>query len=95
VLPEAKAHSGKIFDFLRGTFDPGDITLSLMAQYRPLYRAQEFPELLRGISREEYEMVLAEAENAGFNVFPQELTLLDESFCIDFTKRKSEPLTGR
>lgn len=95
VLPEGWAHSRKIFDFLRSAFDPADITLSLMAQYRPLYRVKEFPELLRGISREEYDVVLAEAEDAGINVFPQELALLDESFCIDFTTRKSEPLTGR
>ena len=95
VLPEARAYSGTIFDFLRSTFDPADVTMSLMAQYRPLYRAKEFPELLRGIDREEYETLLAEAENAGFNVFPQEIALLDESFFIDFTTRKSEPLTGR
>lgn len=95
VLPEGRAHSKKIFHFLRGTFDPGDITVSLMAQYRPLYRAKEFPELLRGISREEYDAVLVEAESAGLNVFSQEFLKLDDSFCIDFTKRKSEPLTGK
>jgi uncharacterized Fe-S radical SAM superfamily protein PflX len=84
-----------VFEFLRSTFDAADITLSLMAQFRPMYRAGEFPELSRVVNREEYEAVLAEAEEAGFNIYPQEILELDESFCIDFKTRKDEPLTGR
>jgi putative pyruvate formate lyase activating enzyme len=95
VLPEGRAHSGRVFEFLRSTFDAADITLSLMAQFRPMYRAGEFPELSRGINRGEYETALAEAEASGFNVFPQDLLRLDDSFCIDFSTRKHEPLTGR
>ncbi len=94
VLPEGRAYSAEIFEFLRTRFDPADITISLMAQYRPMHRAKEFPELSRGINREEYETVCAEAEESGFNIFPQELLLLDGSFCIDFKTRKDEPLTG-
>jgi putative pyruvate formate lyase activating enzyme len=39
VLPNGKAGSGKILDFLLSTFDPSEITISLMAQYRPMYKA--------------------------------------------------------
>jgi putative pyruvate formate lyase activating enzyme len=94
VLPQARAASSEVFDFLKSTFDPTDLTISLMAQFRPLYRASEHPELTRSVTREEYETVLVEAEEAGFNIYPQELLELDDSFCIDFAKRKHEPLTG-
>jgi|WetSurMetagenome_2_1015567.scaffolds.fasta_scaffold00110_37 putative pyruvate formate lyase activating enzyme len=95
VLPGGLSRSEQVIDFLAAAFDPSDITVSLMAQYRPMHRAGEFPELARGISREEYERVLAKAEQAGLNVFSQEYQRLDDSFCIDFTTRKNEPLTGR
>jgi putative pyruvate formate lyase activating enzyme len=95
VLPEDKARSGRVLEFLGATFDPEDITISLMAQYRPMHRAAEFPELRRGISRQEYETVRQECERIGFNGYYQEMLRLDESFCIDFKTRKNEPLTGK
>jgi putative pyruvate formate lyase activating enzyme len=95
VLPEGRASSNEVIRFLADTFDPSDITLSLMAQYRPMYKAAGFPELRRGITREEYAAVIDECDKARISVFEQDLLKLDGSFCIDFAKRKSEPLTGR
>jgi putative pyruvate formate lyase activating enzyme len=95
VLPEGKAYSEKVLEFLETTFDPADISISLMAQYRPMFKAEKFPELRRGVLKPEYEAVQERCERAGFNGFYQEIMRLDESFCIDFTKRKHEPLTGK
>jgi putative pyruvate formate lyase activating enzyme len=94
VLPDGRAHSEKILDFLRTTFDPQDISISLMAQYRPMYRAQECAELSRGLCADEYEQVKRMFEEADIGGFYQDLPRLDEKFRIDFTKRKHEPLTG-
>jgi putative pyruvate formate lyase activating enzyme len=95
VLPEGRAYSENVLEFLGTTFDPADISISLMAQYRPMFKAEKFPELRRGVSRLEYETVQNCCERGGFNGFYQEILRLDESFCIDFTKRKDEPLTGK
>ena len=95
VLPGGQARSGEIVTFLVKTFDPQDVTVSLMAQYRPLYRAREFPELSRVVTFEEYDSIRRLFEHADFNGYFQELELMDGSFCIDFKSRKHEPLTGR
>ena len=44
---------------------PKDTYLNLMSQYTPVYRAKEFPEINRRITREEYREVLAWARKAG------------------------------
>jgi len=94
VLPFGGAFSERVVDFLARTFDPHDITVSLMAQYRPLYRAVEIPELSRTLAPEEYLRARRLFEDADITGYYQELPRLDERFCIDFKKRKSEPLTG-
>ena len=94
VLPNDLAASSKVLDFLTSVFDPADIAVSLMAQYRPLYRAAEFPELGRMVTADEYEQVKSAFMDAGFPGFYQELDTIDGKFVIDFTKRKKEALTG-
>jgi putative pyruvate formate lyase activating enzyme len=94
VLPSGGAHSEDVLEFLLKSFDPLDITISLMAQYRPLHAAEGFPEISRTLYAEEYEPVKKKFEEAGIGGFYQELSELDTRFCIDFTKRKSEPLRG-
>ncbi len=94
VLPFDKSGSNEVADFIARTFDPADITVSLMAQFRPMHKAGDYPELSRCITREEYAFVQELFENVGVNLFCQEQEALDESFCIDFSKRKTEPLTG-
>jgi putative pyruvate formate lyase activating enzyme len=94
VLPEGAAGTKEIFDFLKSAFDPPDIFISLMAQYRPLYRAGEFPEINRPVTPEEYEPLRQKFIAAGFGGFYQEISRMDTGFVIDFKKRKSERLTG-
>jgi putative pyruvate formate lyase activating enzyme len=43
------------------------VTISVMAQYYPAYRAGEHPELARGVSRWEYDRVLELVEDLGFS----------------------------
>ena len=92
VLPAGHAGSRKVAEFLAGHFDPDDIAVSVMAQYAPQYRACEHPEIARRISREEYERARAWFENAGFGGYYQDAPRMDESFLIDFTRRKFERL---
>jgi len=51
-----------------------DVTLSIMAQYSPMGKADQYPELLKAIKPEDYAHVLESAVELGFeNVFAQEL----------------------
>lgn len=94
VLPNNFVFSEKIAEFLGATFDPDDITISLMAQYQPLYRASSLPAINRRITEDEYGRAKAAFVTRGFPGFYQEYERLDNTFRIDFRKRKSEPLTG-
>ena len=94
VLPEDAAGTIAILEFLMSAFDPHDLYISLMAQYRPLHRACDFPEINRPLAFEEYEPLRRKFIKAGFGGFYQEISRIDNSFVIDFKKRKSERLTG-
>ncbi len=53
--------------------------VSLMAQYYPTWKADEYPEINRGITQPEYEEVLEELDKLGFvNGFVQELSCTNE-----------------
>lgn len=94
VLPQNRAGTRDVLDFLISSFDPHDLSISLMAQYRPLYEAAQFPEIDRRVSRDEYEPLRRAFIEHGFQGFYQEIERMDRKFVIDFTKRKSERLTG-
>jgi putative pyruvate formate lyase activating enzyme len=94
VLPNDQSASREVLAFLKTTFDPEDITISLMAQYRPLYRAHGHALIGKTVDDQEYEKIKQEFIEAGFRGFYQEPEKLDTAFVIDFTKRKEEPLTG-
>jgi putative pyruvate formate lyase activating enzyme len=95
VLPGKLAGSEKIFKFLETTFDPQDIFVSLMAQYRPLYKAEDFSEISKSITEEEYDYVKGLMVKADLNGFYQELLRINMDYCIDFKTRKNEPLVGK
>lgn len=92
VLPAGSAGSDAVLEFLLQTFDSEDITISLMAQYRPLYKACNHPEINRTITATEYKKAKSLFINAGFGGFYQEHGTLNDAFIIDFTRRKSEAL---
>jgi putative pyruvate formate lyase activating enzyme len=94
VLPDGMSGSESIARYLSQTYDPADIAISLMAQYRPLHRAAEYPDIAHPLDPLEYERAKTLFIDLGFEGFYQETDRLDSSFCIDFTKRKNERLTG-
>jgi len=94
VLPGDAAASRAVLSFLAATFDPEDLTVSWMAQYRPLYRAADHPEIARRLEPGEYAASRREFLEAGFSGFLQDVQRLDDAFVIDFTTRKEEALTG-
>jgi hypothetical protein len=71
------------------------VTISLMAQYRPLYRAERHASIGRRVRPEEFEAVKREFIAAGLEGFHQAPEKIDTAFVIDFTRRKEEPLTGK
>jgi putative pyruvate formate lyase activating enzyme len=94
VLPNDRSASLEVLAFLESAFDPADVTVSLMAQYRPMYHAGRHPEICGRVGADEYEAVKRAFVDAGFGGYYQDPAAMDASFCIDFTRRKEEPLTG-
>ncbi len=66
VLPENISGFEEILKFLKENVS-SNVFISLMSQYFPAYRANEFTELSRKISREEYNQALYLLEKYGFN----------------------------
>lgn len=63
-MPHGIAGTEQVLEFLaveisRNTY------LNLMDQYRPCYRADEYPELDRGVTADEYREALAAAKRHG------------------------------
>ncbi len=90
VLPNNLSQS---YDFLLWLEDEGmtDVTLSLMSQYSPQYRAREFPELSGRISMGEYRDLVDYALKLGIeHLLTQGLDSTDY-YLPDF--RKDEPFT--
>jgi putative pyruvate formate lyase activating enzyme len=53
ILPGNVQESSSIVAFLKKHFDPDDITISLMAQYNPLYKAKGMNSIARRITEDE------------------------------------------
>lgn len=94
VLPNGQSASRGVLAFLAQTFDPQDVFISLMAQYRPLYGADRHALIGTRVEAQEYERIKQEFIRAGFEGFYQEPERLDAAFVIDFKTRKEDPLTG-
>jgi putative pyruvate formate lyase activating enzyme len=67
VLPEDLAGTGEIVRFLRDEISP-DTYINVMAQYRPCYRAREYPPLDRSITNQEYAEAVHLAQEAGLRL---------------------------
>ncbi|MFA6170366.1 MAG: hypothetical protein WC772_06315 [Candidatus Margulisiibacteriota bacterium] len=84
VLPGGVAGSRAVLDFLV-SLSP-DLFVSLMAQYGPRHRAAEFPELSVSLTKEEYNEIVAHAEQIGLgNLFVQD-PRSNETYLPDFEK---------
>lgn len=66
VMPHGIAGTEEVLSFLANEISRNTY-LNLMDQYRPCYRADEFPELDRPITQQEYRDALATAARLGLN----------------------------
>ena len=57
ILPGQVENSLRVIDHIAAHFRPGDILFSLMRQYVPHGKIEDFPELNRRVTDEEYELV--------------------------------------
>jgi putative pyruvate formate lyase activating enzyme len=64
VMPNNVAHSEKVMEWI-GANLPKNTYVNIMSQYTPVFRANEFPEIARRITRAEYDAVIAAARKAG------------------------------
>lgn len=85
VLPSLYRDSFGVLDFLAQNFDVSRLYVSIMRQYFPAHRAQDFPELSRKLTTLEYEKVLSYAESLRIvNGFSQEKESAKEQYVPDF-----------
>ena len=76
VLPNNIAGSKKIIDFIVENLGD-DVYLNIMAQYKPCFKAKNYPELNRRITLEEYEEIVNYAISKGIkNIDKEQIVLL-------------------
>ena len=71
VMPDDLGGSNEIFRWIVDEISPNTFT-TIMMQYFPHYRASEFPEINRHITREEYDRALSSARTAGLTCINQQ-----------------------
>lgn len=85
VLPNDASGTVDTLQWLKANLST-DVTISLMAQYSPMFQARHFDKLNRRISRDEYESVVDKCWELGFeNVFIQDFQSQDLGI-PDFTE---------
>lgn len=83
LLPLGTREAIAVFDWVREN-TPG-VYFSIMSQYTPCGRAEQYPEINRRVTKREYEKVLAYICNTDFeNVYIQEKTSSDKKFIPPF-----------
>ena len=65
VMPNNVSGSKEVIKWIAGNL-PKDTYLNIMSQYRPMYRAFEYPKISRRITRQEYEEVVEYTRQLGF-----------------------------
>ena len=69
-----------MLDFLHKNFDIKKFTLSLLAQYTPMYKAAGYKEINRTLTKFEYNSVASHAEELGFECYYQQISSADEKY---------------
>lgn len=64
VMPNNVGGSGRIMEWI-GSNLPSDTYVNIMSQYRPMYKADDYPEISRRIYQSEYNEVIKKAREAG------------------------------
>ena len=85
VMPGGMEDSKRVLEWISQTFAPGEILISLMSQYTPFYRSEEFPEINRRISTYEYHKVSEYMQDLGLTQgFMQERSSAKEEYTPSF-----------
>jgi putative pyruvate formate lyase activating enzyme len=63
-MPNNVSGSAEIIEWIAGNL-PKDTYVNIMAQYNPMYKAYDYPEIARRITDEEYEEVVEKAREVG------------------------------
>lgn len=84
VMPGGRHDSIACVDDIARTFGTDEVLLSLMSQYTPFYRAEEFPEINRRVMTFEYESVCKKVREYGFEGFFQEKSSAKEEYTPPF-----------
>jgi len=64
VMPNNVSGTKEVIKWIAGNL-PKDTYLNLMSQYRPVYKAMQYPEISRKITRQEYMEAIKHAESTG------------------------------
>lgn len=88
ILPNHRHDSIRLIEELKRRFAADEIMVSLMCQYTPVYKAEQFPKINRRLSTFEYKSVVGALEKSGFDGFVQERTSASEEFIPQFYNRK-------
>ena len=64
VMPNGVSGTKKVIEWIAENL-PKDTYLNIMSQYRPMYKAFEYPKISRRISRKEYKEAVTWAKEAG------------------------------
>lgn len=67
VLPERTSGTEETLSYIRSHIG-SEVHISLMSQYFPLYRANDYPQLARPITKEEYFLAASKMEELGFEL---------------------------
>ena len=79
VLPSHVKNSFGVLQIIKEHWNDR-IPVSLMAQYMPAGKADEYPDINRRITKREYRRVLERYYDLGFDGFAQELTSADQKY---------------
>ena len=64
IMPNDVSGTKKVVEWIALNL-PKDTYVNLMSQYRPLYKARDYPKIARGITRQEYWDAVEWARTAG------------------------------
>lgn len=88
ILPNHRKDSIALIKRLSEEFEEGDILISLMSQYTPVYKSCEHPDIDRRLSTFEYRTVMEALEQSGFDGYVQESSSASEEFIPKFYNSK-------
>ncbi len=64
VMPNNVSGTREVIDWIAKNL-PAETYVNIMSQYRPMFKASDYPEISRRITREEYQSAVSYARNAG------------------------------